>query len=223
MTILIVEDEPTIADTILYAIRSEGMAAEWVQTGQAALTYVAQQHPALIVLDIGLPDIQGFDVCRQIRSFSNVPIIFLTARDGEIDQVLGLELGADDYVTKPFSPRVLTARIRSRLRSSQMTDSPVTSGFLVDDKGKRVQLNGHDLNLTRYEYEILVTLMTRAGQVFSRQQLMDSAWDEPDASFDRTIDTHIKTIRQKVRAIDPSIDPIETRRGLGYSFRVSHP
>ena len=120
MTILIVEDEPTIADTILYAIRSEGMAAEWVQTGQAALTYVAQQHPALIVLDIGLPDIQGFDVCRQIRSFSNVPIIFLTARDGEIDQVLGLELGADDYVTKPFSPRVLTARIRSRLRSSQM-------------------------------------------------------------------------------------------------------
>ncbi len=218
MTILIVEDEPAIADTVLYALQSEGLAAHWVQNGRDALEYAQQHGPELVVLDIGLPDMQGFDVCRQIRSFSNVPIIFLTARNSEIDQVLGLELGADDYVTKPFSPRVLTARIRSRLRTAP--ERPAT-GIQIDREGKRILMNGQDLNLTRYEYEILATLIRGTGRVFSRQQLMDSAWDEPDASFDRTIDTHIKTIRQKIRTVDPEADPIETRRGLGYAFRTT--
>ena len=219
MIILIVEDEPSIADTIVYAVKSEGMDAHWVKNGQDALDDVRQNHPALVVLDVGLPDIQGFDVCRQIRTFSSVPIIFLTAKDSEIDQVLGLELGADDYVTKPFSPRVLTARIRSNLRSSQPSAIPSLDGFHADHDGKRVLLRGHDLGLTRYEFEMLATLIKGAGRVYSRQQLMDAAWDEPDASYDRTIDTHIKTIRQKIKGIDPAIDPIETRRGLGYSFR----
>jgi two-component system catabolic regulation response regulator CreB len=218
MTILIVEDEPAIADTVLYALQSEGLAAHWVRNGRDALVYAQQNGPELVVLDIGLPDMQGFDVCRQIRSFSQVPIIFLTARNSEIDQVLGLELGADDYVTKPFSPRVLTARIRSRLRTAP--ERPA-AGIQIDKDGKRILMNGQDLNLTRYEYEILATLIRGTGRVFSRQQLMDSAWDEPDASFDRTIDTHIKTIRQKIRIVDPEADPIETRRGLGYAFRTT--
>jgi two-component system catabolic regulation response regulator CreB len=219
MTILIVEDEPTIADTVVYAVKSEGMAAHWVQNGRDAIAYAQKNAPDLIVLDVGLPDMQGFDVCRQIRAFSKVPIIFLTARDSEIDQVLGLELGADDYVTKPFSPRILTARIRSRLRAGQDAAAQPQAGFATDPEGKRIHLNGQDLNLTRYEYEILAILIKGSGRVYSRQQLMDAVWDEPDTSFDRTIDTHIKTIRQKIRSVDPSADPIETRRGLGYTYR----
>jgi len=222
VTVLIVEDEPSIADTILYAVQSEGLSAHWVGTGHDAVRYARTGNPSLIVLDVGLPDLLGFDVCRQIRVFSAVPIIFLTARGSEIDQIIGLELGADDYVTKPFSPRVLTARIRSRLRAGQASAAPHRSGFVVDEAGKRVRFNGDDLDLTRYEYELFTTLMHGAGRVFSRQQLMDRVWSEPDASFDRTIDTHIKTIRQKLRAVGVEVDPIETRRGLGYAFRSEH-
>lgn len=217
MKILIVEDEPAIADTIVYALSTEGMQPQWVATGSEALKLQRDNPADLIVLDIGLPDMSGFDVCREIRKTSPVPIIFLTARTDEIDQVLGLELGADDYVTKPFSPRVLTARIRTRLRHG--TASAVReAGFSIDSEGLRICLDGQDLALSRYEYRILATLLAHPGRVYSRNQLMEIAWEEPERSFDRTVDTHIKTIRQKIRRVAANTDPIMTHRGLGYSY-----
>jgi two-component system catabolic regulation response regulator CreB len=219
MKILIVEDEPAIADTLVYALGTEGFATQWVTTGAAALNELADSTYDLLLLDIGLPDMSGFDVCKQIRADSSMPIIFLTSRIDDIDQVLGLELGADDYVTKPFSPRVLTARIRSRLKN-RMPGQPVQEqGFAIDAEGYRVLLHGSDLHLSRYEFRILQTLLAHPGRVYSRSQLMDIAWDEPERSFDRTVDTHIKTIRQKIRELDQRLDVIKTHRGLGYSFQ----
>lgn len=217
MNILIVEDEPAIADTIEYSLRTEGMQTHHVASGQSALDYFAQHKPDLIVLDIGLPDISGFDVCRKIRECSEVPIIFLTARVDDIDQVLGLELGADDYIVKPFSPRVLSARVRNRLR--KQSGSSQQRGFFIDEDGFRVLLEGRNLNLSRYEFRILCALLKAPGRVYSRTQLMDIAWDEPERSFDRTVDTHIKTIRQKIQSISPELSPIKTHRGLGYSYQ----
>jgi len=218
MKILIVEDEPAIADTLVYALKTEGLDTEWVSTGNAALESLHDDSHQLVLLDIGLPDMSGFDVCKSIRQQSNIPIIFLTSRTDDIDQILGLELGADDYVTKPFSPRVLTARIRSRLRSQQVPKQPA-NGFSVDQEGLRIRLNGSDLHLSRYEFRILHTLLVHPGRVYSRTQLMDIAWEEPERSFDRTVDTHIKTIRQKIRQLDKDLNVIKTHRGLGYSYQ----
>jgi len=218
MKILIVEDEPAIADTLVYALKTEGLQTEWVSTGHAALESLHDGSHQLVLLDIGLPDISGFDVCRNIRQRSDIPIIFLTSRTDDIDQILGLELGADDYVTKPFSPRVLTARIRSRLRSQQPALIS-TNGFTVDNEGLRIMLNGTDLHLSRYEFRILQTLLEHPGRVYSRTRLMDVAWEEPERSFDRTVDTHIKTIRQKIKQIQADMNVIKTHRGLGYSYQ----
>jgi two-component system catabolic regulation response regulator CreB len=214
--ILVVEDEPAIADTVLYALGTEGFDTEWVTRGTDAVRLVAERSPALVVLDIGLPDISGFDVCRAIRRTSQVPVVFLTARTGEVDTVLGLELGGDDYIEKPFSPRVLTARIRARLRRPAADDQP--SGFELDHACFTVRLHGRELGLTRYEFGILKLLIGHPRRVYSREQLIELVWSEPGRSFDRTVDTHIKTIRQKIRAIAPNLDPIRTHRGIGYSF-----
>jgi two-component system catabolic regulation response regulator CreB len=218
MKILIVEDEPAIADTLVYALKTEGIETQWVSTGNAALESVASDSHQLVLLDIGLPDMSGFDVCKKIRQQSDIPIIFLTSRTDDIDQILGLELGADDYVTKPFSPRVLTARIRSRLRSLQSTPE-TAKGFEIDNEGFRILLDGDDLHLSRYEFRILQTLLNHPGRVYSRTQLMDIAWEEPERSFDRTVDTHIKTVRQKIKQISPGINAIQTHRGIGYSYQ----
>jgi len=218
MKILIVEDEPAIADTLVYALKTEGLETDWVSTGNAALESLQNDSHQLVLLDIGLPDMSGFDVCKSIRQQSNIPIIFLTSRTDDIDQILGLELGADDYVTKPFSPRVLTARIRSRLRS-QPTPKQSANGFTLDHEGLRIMLNGSDLHLSRYEFRILQTLLEHPGRVYSRTQLMEIAWEEPERSFDRTVDTHIKTIRQKIRQLDNDMNVIRTHRGLGYSYQ----
>lgn len=219
MHVLIVEDEPSIADTVQYALQTEQINTTWVGTGQEALDTLQQIPVDLVLLDIGLPDLSGFDVCRRIRQSSSVPVIFLTSRHEEIDQVLGLELGADDYVTKPFSPRVLTARIRARLR--QTSGSTASScGFQHDADGCRISLNGTLLELSRYEYRLLLLLMSHPGRIYSRDRLMEQVWEEPERSFDRTVDTHIKTLRQKIREIDTDCDPIRTHRGLGYSFEA---
>ena len=218
MNILIVEDEPAIADTLVYALKTEGLNPQWLSTGNEALDALDKDSYDLVLLDIGLPDMSGFDVCKSIRRNSDIPIIFLTSRTDDIDQILGLELGADDYVTKPFSPRVLTARIRSRLRSST-TKQEQEKGYSVDNEGLRILLNGTDLHLSRYEFRILETLLKHPGRVYSRTQLMDIAWEEPERSFDRTVDTHIKTIRQKIKQIDADAINIKTHRGLGYSYQ----
>jgi two-component system catabolic regulation response regulator CreB len=221
-TILIVEDEPAIADNIAFAVSTENMVPVVVETAGDAFRILETRPVDLIVLDVGLPDANGFDVCRRIRTNSNVPIVFLTARQEEVDRIVGLELGADDYVTKPFSPRELTARIRAILRRTGRSEG--TSGeppqFSVDPTRKVIFYEGRPLNLSRYEFRMLELMIRHPGQVFSRDQLMTHAWEEPDASCDRTVDTHIKTLRAKLREINPSTESLETRRGFGYCLKA---
>jgi two-component system catabolic regulation response regulator CreB len=227
-TILVAEDETAIADTVLYALRSEGFVAEHVLLGGEVAAKVRAGKVDLVVLDVGLPDITGFEVCRQLRTFSDLPVIFLTARDGEIDRVVGLELGADDYVVKPFSPRELVARVRARLRRRAQpasADWQVHGRFEIDREGRRIRYAGQALDLTRYEYGLLEALLQRPGAVLSRAQLMDRVWADALDSGDRTVDTHIKTLRAKLRDADGSVDgvaddAIRTHRGLGYSIDI---
>ncbi len=226
--ILIIEDEPSIADTLVYALKSEAFAPQWCATGAAGLAALAQNHFALLVLDVGLPDANGFELCKKIRiTHPTLPILFLTARNSEIDRIVGLEIGADDYLCKPFSPRELTARIKAILRRTAPplpppithNPSPITSPFHHDPERCRITYQQKPLDLTRYEYRLLVALLASPGRVYSREQLMNAAWEEPDASLERTVDAHIKTLRAKLRAVTPEADPIQTHRGLGYSLR----
>jgi two-component system, OmpR family, catabolic regulation response regulator CreB len=221
--ILMVEDELAIADAVLYALRSEGFNATHVLRGELALQAVHEHRFDLIVLDVGLPDISGFDVCRRIRQQSNTPIIFLTARAEEVDRIVGLEIGGDDYLAKPFSPRELVARVRAVLRRTQISSPSVsahTELFKHDRDGKRVIFFGHSLDLTRYEYELLAKLLSRPGAVFSRAQLMDSVWQDALDTSDRTVDTHIKTLRAKLREFDEG-EYLHTHRGMGYSISIN--
>ena len=219
-TILVVEDEAPIAETITYALQTEGFAPVWKTTGRDALAVLAAQPVALVVLDVGLPDMSGFDVCRELRKRHAVPVIFLTARSGEVDKIVGLELGADDYIAKPFSPRELTARVRAVLRRGSAAVTGVAPAGWVHDEAKcRISFQGQSLDLTRNEYRLLGALLASPGQVFNRDQLMAAAWDDPGAALDRTVDAHIKTLRAKLRAAAPDADPIVTHRGLGYSLR----
>ncbi|MBK8856464.1 MAG: two-component system response regulator CreB [Opitutaceae bacterium] len=222
-TILVVEDEPPIAETITYALKTEGFAPLWRTTGREALATLAQQPVALVVLDIGLPDMSGFDVCRELRRLSAVPVIFLTARSAEVDRIVGLELGADDYLAKPFSPRELTARVRAVLRrtgTGPVAAAPASDGVWRHDAARcRISYRGQVLELARNEYRLLAVLVAAPGRVFSRDQLMTAAWDDPGAALDRTVDAHIKLLRAKLREIAPAADPIVTHRGLGYALR----
>lgn len=221
MKILIVEDEPAIVDTIVYALETEGLDSVVAYEGAAALPILAADGIDLIILDVGLPDISGFELCKQIRRLHTVPIIFLTARNDEIDRVVGLEIGGDDYVVKPFSPRELTARVKAVLRRSQ-ANSPPTCGpnvFQVNHAKRQIHYCGRLLDLSRYEYEILKTFIQRPGHVFTRDRLMSLVWDAPEASMDRTVDAHIKNLRGKLKAVRPDPDPIVTHRGTGYSLR----
>jgi len=222
--ILLVEDEPAIADTVVYALATDGFTPHWVASGEAALTAAAGTTFALAIVDIGLPDINGFELCRRLQAAQPaLPVIFLTARSGEIDRVVGLELGADDYVTKPFSPRELVARVRTVLRRAQRLPAaaaaPTAPAFEVDDERKQIRFHGKPLDLSRIEYRLLKVLVERPGRVFSRDELMERAWDDPAASFDRTVDAHVKTLRAKLRAVAPDEDPIVTHRGMGYALR----
>lgn len=219
--ILIVEDEQAIADNIQYALETDGFETLCLSSGRTVIQLLGEQQIALILLDIGLPDINGIELCKEIRKTYNLPIIFLTARSDEIDRVVGLEIGADDYVTKPFSPRELSARVKAVLRRTQQHDAspPSTQAFQVDESRRQIAYFGNVLELSRYEYEILRTLIRRPGHVFTRDLLMDLVWEEPEASMDRTVDAHIKNIRSKLKAAKPDIDPIITHRGVGYSLK----
>jgi two-component system catabolic regulation response regulator CreB len=219
--ILIMEDEPAIADALIYALRTEGFDPEWRATAQDGMQSYRQNPPALVILDVGLPDANGFDVCRQIRSLGPTPVLFLTARAEEIDRVVGLELGADDYVVKPFSPRELTARVRAILRRVSMPPAPDNARdtrFVVDEARLGIHYQGTLLELSRYEFRLLKTLIDQPGRVFTREQLLQLAWDHPEHSLDRTVDTHIKTLRAKLHTINPDADLIITHRGIGYAL-----
>ncbi|WP_137937515.1 two-component system response regulator CreB [Chitinivorax sp. B] len=217
--ILLIEDEAAIADTIVYAMKRDGFDCIWHSLGRDGLAYFDAHGADLVILDVGLPDGNGFEFCKSLRQHSDVPVMFLTARNEEIDRIVGLEIGADDYVVKPFSPRELVARVKAilkRIRSN--VNTPVSHGFEMNETQARILLHGQPLDLTRYEYLLLKTLLSRPAAVFSRAQLMDLIWTDAENSLERTVDAHIKTVRAKIRLIDTNCDPIETHRGMGYSF-----
>ncbi|MDQ3206579.1 MAG: two-component system response regulator CreB [Pseudomonadota bacterium] len=228
--ILLVEDENAIAETVLYALRAEGMEATHCLTGGLALRALSECTYDLAVLDVGLPDITGFALCRELRRGRDLPVIFLTAQGSESDRLFGLEIGADDYVTKPFSPRELVARVRAVLRrvaaspaGAQEASAPQGVAGLRpgvelehDADGHCIRYRGQPLDLTRYEYGLLAALLQRPGAVLARAQLMDRVWGNALDTGDRTVDTHVKTLRAKLR--EKGLDPIRTHRGLGYSL-----
>ncbi len=225
--ILLLEDEQAIADTLLYALQSEGFEVQHLRLANHALKAFRLQVPDLAILDVGLPDGNGFDVCRAIRKTSDMPIVFLTARHEEIDRVLGLELGADDYVVKPFSPREVCARVRAILRRSAVTTVASQSGpsattvLQLDEVAQRIRCGGEWLALTRYEFQLLATLLRRPERIFSRVELMDLVWSGALDTSDRTVDAHVKLLRAKLRARGVQEELIQTHRNMGYSIRVA--
>ena len=221
--VLIIEDEPAIAETLIYACKEAGIATTHCLLGHQGINAVREQVFDFVVLDVGLPDMTGFEVCKQIRasaqiSISDIPILFLTARNHEIDRIVGLEIGADDYVTKPFSPREVVARINAILRRAGKSEQSEPNTFHLDETACRIQYRGQFLELTRYEYLLLKTLILQPKRVYSRDQLMDIVWAQAENTLERTVDAHIKTVRAKLRKVDSDTEAIVTHRGMGYSL-----
>ena len=222
-TILVVDDEPKIIRLARDYLEKSGFTVLTSGDGQQALTMARQERPDLIVLDLMLPGLDGLDVCRAIRRESDVPIIMLTARAEEADQLIGLELGADDYITKPFSPRALVARVRALLRRAQgslLQEETLKAGDLeLDLRRKQLNLNGKIIHLTRSEFLLLETLAKHPGQPLSREQLLESLHDVVYDGVDRSVDSHIKNLRRKIEL--DSTDPvyIQTVYGFGYKFQ----
>lgn len=232
--ILCVEDDAAILMPLRYALEREEWQVTWANTGLQAIQLVEQQHFDFIILDIGLPDLNGFDVCKKIRQLNHTPLLFLTARNDEIDRIIGLEIGADDYCAKPFSSREIVSRIKAIWRrmelqqqltqqsiSNESTETESTSQktWQCIDESLQIHYLGTILQLTRYEYRLLKLFIDHPEQVFSRQQLMDHIWENPEHSLERTVDTHIKSLRQKLKTVSDEDDPIITHRGFGYSLK----
>ena len=229
--LLLLEDDPAIARTVAYALERDGLQVTHCLLVQDARQQM-QRHPFdLLVLDVGLPDGSGLDLLRDVRNTAPtaaLPVLMLSAHGEEIDRVLGLELGADDYLTKPFSPRELAARVKALLRraghgngngNGHPASAPATSAaapFHDDEAGQRISLRGQALPLTRREYRLLSHLLRGAGRIHSRDALLAAAWGDDSESTDRTVDTHIKTLRAKLREVDPAREYISTHRGMGY-------
>lgn len=220
--VLLFEDENNIAENLKYALKTEGIVCEHARTAQDGLLKFKSGAFDIIILDVGLPDKSGFDVCKEIRAESKIPVFFLTARADEVDKILGLELGADDYITKPFSPREVTARIRAFFRrygaNSEAHEPKKIKNFEILEDRFQIRFHNVDLELRRYEFGILKFLLEHPGRVYSRMQIMDKVWQDPDMSLERTIDTHIKVIRSKLKKISDE-EIIQTHRGVGYSVK----
>lgn len=220
--ILVVEDEAAICDLLRLYIAREGFGVHIATDGQTALAAARATHPAAIVLDVGLPVMDGTEVCRQLRAEGNwVPILFCTARDDEVDRVLGLELGADDYITKPFSPREVVARVKSVVRRAALIsadDRPLEVGSVVlDQVRRRVAVNGAAVSLTATEFDLLAHLMAHPGRVYSRDQLLSEVWGYVAVVGTRTVDVHVAQVRSKLG----DLSPIRTVRGVGYSAEAT--
>ena len=228
--ILLLEDDPAIAGTVAFALQREGFTVDHVLLVGTARDSVAAARPALAILDVGLPDGSGLDLCREWRQSGSaalraLPLLMLTARAEERDRVVGLELGADDYLTKPFSPRELVARVRALLRRAALSPpaEPARAAglFELDTDGQRIRFSGQWLALTRLEFGLLRALLRTPGRIRSREALLDEAWGADGDATDRTVDTHVKTLRAKLRAVRPDLEPIATHRGMGYALDLS--
>ncbi len=217
MKILLVDDDPRLRELVSLALERAGFQVVTASDGQIAVTHATREAPDLIVLDIGLPEMDGFEVCRRIRARSEVPILFLTARDDEIDRILGLEMGADDYVTKPFSPRELVARVRAILKRSagQRPNAILSHGRITLDPGAHIcRLDEATVPLTATEFTLLATLIERPSQVHSRAQLIQAVWGALSQVSDRTLDSHLRNLRGKLAQAGCS-GVIETVHGVG--------
>jgi len=220
--LLLVEDDPAIARTVAYTLEREGLAVTHSLLLQDARRQLAAQAFDALVLDVGLPDGNGLDLLRELRHARHAtPVLMLSAHGEEIDRVLGLELGADDYLPKPFSPRELAARVKALLRRAGTAPAPAPAPLFHDDEaGQRIHLRGQPLALTRREYRLLACLLRGAGRIHSREALLAAAWGDDSESTDRTVDTHVKTLRAKLREADPGREYISTHRGMGYCLDV---
>lgn len=219
--ILIVEDERKLADLLRDYLSEAGYTVSWLDRGDRVVSRVKQDPPTLILLDVMLPGMDGTEVCREIRKFSKIPVLMITARVEEIDRIIGLELGADDYICKPFSPREVVARIKAVLRraysepeTARLAVGPIT----LDETTRRVSVDDEALNLTPSEFGLLKILMAHPGRVFSRSELLDKVQGYQFEGYDRTIDTHIKNIRKKIAEKLPNREVIQTVYGIGYKF-----
>lgn len=220
--ILIVEDEPKIAALLADYLRVQGgFETSWLERGDGVVAEVRKNPPDLILLDLMLPGMDGIEVCKRLRAESNVPIVMVTARVEEIDRLLGLELGADDYICKPFSPREVVARVKAVLRRARK--APAAEGcpdLVMDEVAFRARMNGRDLELTRVEFALLRALSKQPGRVFSRDQLMNSMYSDYRVVSDRAVDTHVKNLRKKLSDAAAGRDCIESVYGVGYRFSV---
>lgn len=217
--ILVVEDEEKLARVVLDYLHSADFDTHWADCGTDAIDAARQLKPALVLLDLNLPDIDGLSVCHELRTFTNAPIVMVTARTEEIDRVLGLDAGADDYVCKPFSPNELLARIRAILRRAHWpAGEPLISGLVMDETRHVASLDGRSLNLTPVEFRLLHTLINAPSRVFSRGQLLDHVYDDARDVTDRAIDSHIRNLRVKLRNAYEGEDLIRSVYGVGYKF-----
>ncbi len=216
--ILIVEDEPKIAELLADYLRAAGHEPRIIADGRDVVPAVRERMPDIILLDLMLPGRDGIDICRELRSFTQVPIIMVTARVEEVDRLLGLELGADDYICKPFSPREVVARVKALLRRLQAGSEPESGGLVIDGDRFEASLDGQRLDLTAVEFRLLQTLAATPGRVYSRDQLMERIYSDHRVVGDRTVDSHVKNLRRKLAAIRSGVDMIQSVYGVGYRF-----
>ena len=223
VSVLIVEDEPKLAQLLVDYLQAAGYAPRWIANGSEVIDDFKKSPAAIVLLDLMLPGKDGMQVCRELRAFSDVPIVMITARVEEIDRLLGLELGADDYICKPFSPREVVARVKAILRRLQPRSDKVEAigaGFSIDEQKMRITFNGNALDLTLTEFTLLSTLAKRPGRVFSRDALLDQLSAEIRDVSDRAIDSHIKNLRKKLAAINANEAIIHSVYGVGYKLEI---
>ncbi|MFT4763067.1 MAG: two-component system response regulator BaeR [Oleispira sp.] len=235
-TILIVEDEPKLAQLLVDYLKQSGFETQVIGDGLLALEWIKQQHQSidLIILDLMLPNLDGMEICKAVRQFSALPILMATARVEEIDRLIGLELGADDYICKPYSPREVVARVKAILRRSQLIQSfqaetghntgqqvaEILAGLVLEEEKYKAILNGQLLDLTAVEFQLLAILAKEPGRIFSRQQLMDGGYQDHRVVSDRTIDSHIRKLRKRIHEKCPESDIIHSVYGVGYKFEL---
>lgn len=219
-TVMVVEDDDKIAAILEDYLKAAGYAVHRYAEGTPVAAHVQRDPPAALVLDLMLPGLDGLEVCKALRRFSSVPILMLTARIDEIDRLLGLELGADDYVCKPASPREIVARVKALIRRAEgrVAGEPTGGGFTVDEEGQRVRYGEKPISLTPVEFRLLRTLLAQPGRVFSRDRLLDEIHEDFRDVSDRAVDTHVKNIRRKIAVVAPNLDCIHSVYGVGYRF-----
>lgn len=222
-TILIVEDEKKLANILSDYLKRDGFKTEMIENGIEVVPWVKQNNPGLILLDLMLPNVNGKDICKEIRTFSKVPIIMVTAMIDEVDRLIGLELEADDYICKPFSPKEVVARVKTVLRRTDpdYINTDPLKGFVVNAENYSIVLEGKKLDLTPVEFRILSMFINYPGRVYNRDQILNIIFEDGRIVLDRTVDTHIKNLRKKLHAIKPDSEHIRSVYGIGYSFEMS--